>query len=142
MRISLLFFIGIIPFFALAQQAESPESNLDLRAGKALFVLEDLDEKEKILLEKTNTGDTYLIYSDEDGSHKSKLARPKADELDQRFSAMFLKVQYELPEDPKGCQADWKLMMRGEEQRVCPKNEQKNQEIKPLFKELKNIVHP
>lgn len=127
-----------------AQQdpAERPESNSDLRGGKPLLVVEQTDDEEKVQLERTSTGDYFVVYSDDEESHKSKLARLKAEELDQRFSAMFLQVQYELPADPKGCAADWKLMLRGEDQRACPKNEQKNQAIKAMFDEMKKIARP
>jgi len=145
-RVKNLFACALLLTSALAwsQQdpSERPESNSDLRGGKPLLVVEQADDEEKVQLERTNTGDYFLVYSDDDGTQKSKLSRQRAEDLDQRFSAMFLQVQYEFPADPKGCDADWKLMLRGEDQSACPKNEQKNQAIRAMFDEMKKIARP
>lgn len=142
MKIILLTALSLLMSSSFAFDQEQPESNHDLRGGKPLLLVEQIDDEEKIELERTSTGDYFLVYTDEDGSHKNKIGRTKAEELDQKYSAVFLKMQYELPADPKGCDADWKLVLRGEDQRACPKNEQKNQAIRPLFDEMKKIAHP
>lgn len=142
MQIILLSVLSLMLGSAFAFEQEKPESNNDLRGGKPLLLVEQVDDEEKVELERTSAGDYFLVYTDEDGSHKNKIGRGKAEDLDQRFSAIFLKVQYELPADPKGCDADWKLVLRGEDQRACPKNEQKNQAIRPLFDEMKKIARP
>ena len=139
-----LFFLGLI-FTATslwAQNDERPESNLDLRGAKPLLLIETHGGKERIELERSQSGDYYLSAKSKDGSQKNKISRPKAEGLDQRFSALFLKLQYEMPEDEKGCKQHWKLVLRGEELLVCNKNEQKNQEINPLFSELKKDSTP
>ena len=127
---------------AWAVEQERPESNADLRGGKPLLLIEQLDDEEKIELGRSATGDYFMQYSEEEDGHKVKLGRLQAEALDERYSALFLQVQYEMPADPKGCDADWKLILRGEEQRFCPKNEQKHQAIKAFFDELKKIARP
>ncbi len=142
MQIILLTVLSLMLGTAFAFEQEKPENNNDLRGGMPLLLVEQVDDEEKIELERTSAGDYFLVFTDEDGSHKNKIGRGQAEQLDQRFSAMFLQVQYDLPADPKGCDADWKLVLRGEDQRACPKNEQKNQAILPLFKEMKKIARP
>lgn len=141
-RIILPCLLSLLVGTAFAFEQEQPESNNDLRGGKPLLLLEQVDDEEKVELERTSAGDYFLVFTDEDGSHKNKIGRSEAEKLDQRFSSVFLQVQYELPADPKGCDADWKLVLRGEDQRACPKNEQKNQAILPLFKDMKKIARP
>lgn len=139
-----IFFLGLI-FIATslwAQNEERPESNLDLRGAKPLLLIETHGGIERIELERSQSGDYYLNTKSKDGSQKNKISRPKAEGLDQRFSSLFLKLQYEMPEDEKGCKQHWKLVLRGEELLVCNKNEQKNQEIAPLFSELKKDSTP
>lgn len=142
MKIILLTALSLFMSSSFAFEQEQPENNNDLRGGKPLLLVEQVDDEEKIELERTSAGDYFLVYTDEDGSHKNKIGRQKAEDLDQRYSSVFLKMQYELPADPKGCDADWKLVLRGEDQRACPKNEQKNQAIRPLFDEMKKIARP
>lgn len=134
--------LTLVTVSAWAQSEERPESNLDLRGNKPLLLIETHKGNEHIVLERSSGGDYFLNAKGKDGMHKNKISRPKAEELDQRFSAMYLKVQYELPEDPKDCKEHWKLVLRGEELLVCNKNEQKNQEIEPLFSELIKISRP
>jgi hypothetical protein len=141
-KIILLTVLSLMMSASFAIEQEQPESNNDLRGGKPLLLVEQIDDEEKIELERTSAGDYFLVFTDEDGSHKNKIGRTKAEEIDQKYSAVFLKVQYELPADPKGCDADWKLVLRGEDQRACPKNEQKNQAIRSMFDEMKKIARP
>ena len=127
-----------------AQQREEsrPESNHDLRGLQPLMVIENLDDHETVKIEKSGTGDFFVVHEEGKEVTKNKLGRSAAESLDGRFSAAFLKVQYELKEDPQGCDADWRLVLRGEEYRFCPKNEQKDQEIRPIFSELLKASNP
>ncbi len=129
--------VALITFSAIAQEQERPESNTDLRGGKAMFTIEQTDDEEKVELSRTSAGDYFLIFTEDDEVHKNKLGREKAEKLNEQFSGLFLKLQYEMPADPKGCDAEWRLVLLGEEQKVCPKNEQKHQEILPVFKAMK-----
>ena len=142
MRLIFASFLSAFMLSAFAAEQLGPETNSDLRGGNAMLVLEQVDDEEKVQLDRTSTGDYFVTFTDEDGTRKNKIGRGEAEALDQRFSTLFLQVQYELPADPKGCDADWKLVLRGEDQRACPKNEQKNQAIRPLFDELKKMARP
>ncbi len=142
MRTLIICFVMLAMSAAWAMDSERPENNSDLRGGKPLLLIEQIDEEEKVQLERTTTGDYFLLYSEEDDASKVKIGRDRAETLDQRYSALFLQIQYEMPADPKGCDADWKLILRGEEQRFCPKNEQKNQAIRSLFDEMKKTARP
>jgi len=141
-RIFFAIFSSAFVLSAFAADQLGPENNSDLRGGKPMLVLEQVDDEERVQLDRTSTGDYFVTFTDEDGSRKNKIGRGEAEAFDQRFSTLFLQVQYELPADPKGCDADWKLVLRGEDQRACPKNEQKNQAIRPMFDELKKIARP
>lgn len=132
-----LMMLVVITLSAQAVEQERPESNTDLRGGKVLFTIEQTDDEEKVELSRTSAGDYFLIFSEDDEVRKNKLGREKAEQLNEQFSGLFLKLQYEMPADPKGCDADWRLVLLGEEQKVCPKNEQKHQEISAIFKSMK-----
>lgn len=129
---------------AWAQELDhtTKESNNDLRGHQPMLVIEDLDAEESVQLERNSTGDFYLVLKDGKELTKNKLARTVAEGLDERFSAAFVKVQFELDQDPKGCDADWRLVLRGDEYRFCSKNEQKDREIRPLFVEMRKAVAP
>jgi hypothetical protein len=124
---------------ARAQQ-ERAESNLDLRGTKSLLAIERGPERWE--LERGMSGDYQLAYVGKDAASKHKLARAKAEDIDQRFSAAFLQVQFELPADPKDCDANWRMVLRGEEYRFCTQNEQKNQVASTLIDELRGLTRP
>lgn len=138
-----LFLICLVTSFSLwAQQDERPESNLDLRGGKSVFQVAPPEAKSFVELHRSPAGDYFLQAQGKDGLHKHKTSRPQAEDLDQRFAALYLRVQYELPADPVGCKSNWKLILHGEEILACAKNEQKNQEIQRFFDELTKALHP
>ena len=140
----LVFMSVFVAHLALAQEAEHTirESNNDLRNHQPMLIIENLDDKESVQLERTSTGDFFVVLKEGKDTTKNKLGRSAAEGLDERFSAAFLKVQYELAADPKGCDADWRLVLRGDEYRFCPKNEQKDREIRPLFTEMRKATTP
>lgn len=129
---------------ALAQQTDQarPENNSDLRGTKALFIIEDKDSDESVQLDRTGAEDFFAVHREGKEVVRNKLGRAAAEALDEKFSAVFLQVQYEMAADPKGCDADWRLVLRGDEYSFCPKNEQKNQAIRPLFSELRKASAP
>lgn len=138
-----LYLICLVTSFSLwAQQDERPESNLDLRGGKSVFQVAEPDAKTVVELHRSSGGDYFLQAQGKDGLHKSKTSRPLAEDLDQRFGALYLRVQYELPADPVACKNNWRLTLHGEEILVCAKSEQKNQEIRRFFDELTKALHP
>lgn len=135
----------LITQLSLAQgynEQSRPESNHDLRGHRPLLIIEDLSENESVQLERNGSGDFFVVRKDGDDLARNKLARVVAEEIDQKFSAAFLKVQYELREDPKDCDANWRLTLRGDEYKFCPKNEQKDQAIRPIFVEMRKASTP
>lgn len=128
--------------WAQEQEHTRPESNLDLRNHQPLLVIENLDDKEVVQLERTGSDAFFVVHKEGKEVKKNKLGRVEAEALDERFSAAFLKVQFELSSDPEGCDADWRLILRGDEYRFCPKNEQKDQAIRPLFVEMRKASSP
>jgi hypothetical protein len=136
--ITLMIFVSLSVF---AVTPERPESNLDLRGGSIILSIERVKTKENLYLERTGSGDYFLVYVHKEKMNKMKLARPEAELLDQKFTSTFLKIQYELPQDVGGCKFDWNLSMRGERESICVKSEQKNQEIEPIFSDLKKNLN-
>jgi hypothetical protein len=128
-----------LSFFAHAQD-EQPENNLDLRGGKPLMLLENSGER--LELERTIGGDFYVSRARGEDLTKHKLVRQRAEELSQQFSALFLQVQYELPNDPEKCTQDWRLVLHGETYVFCSKNEQKHQVVKKFFDEIRSASTP
>lgn len=143
---NLLFVMGLLFVqVALAQgynDQTRPENNNDLRSHRPLLIIENLSDKESVQLERNGSGDFFIVRKDGQDLARNKLARVTAEEIDQRFSAAFLKVQYELQDDPKDCNADWRLTLRGDEYKFCPKNEQKDQTIRPIFVEMRKASTP
>lgn len=140
MKICTLFVFLLVSAGAWAQTDEGPANNRDLRHGTALLVLENFREEDKLTIERSSTGDHWLVLVHDGEVTRSKLKPEDAQSFDGRFSAAFLKVQYELGEDPKGCDAQWRLVLRGDEYKFCSKNEQKDQVVRPLYVELRKAA--
>ncbi len=121
-------------------QEEERGSNRDLRGTNPLFSLQK--GQEQVGLVRGAADEFFLEHSDKGGPTRHKVARARAQELDQQFSAAFLKLQYELPADPAGCKAEWRMVLRGEEIRFCEVNEQKHRAIGPLFAALLQAARP
>lgn len=136
MLLSLLLLVG---FQAQAQYNEAPESNHDLRRGKTIVSMQRSKNKEFLRLEAMNSGDFYIAHGEPESEEMKKISRPEAEGLEQKFAAMMIKVQYELPQDPENCKASWTLVMHGEKLDVCEKSDQKNQEIDQFFSSLKSF---
>ena len=52
------------------------------------------------------------------------------------FASRFLKCQYELEALPGECKVDFRLVLKGESQELCKKDEKKSQEIGPFIQAL------
>jgi len=126
----------------VAQEETRPESNLDLRGAQELLRLREHKAALSIGLERTASGDYFLSSASKGADQRLKISRQEAQRLDEDFSALFLKLQYEMPADPAGCAVGWSLILRGEEFRVCEKSEQKSQAIEPLRSSLKRHFTP
>ncbi len=136
MRFILLF---LIVTSAFAQHSSQPqkESTSDLRTGLTMFSIENTEDEMIVWLERTPNLDYFLRMKEEDEDEKiQKITTRDAKKLDREFASKFLKLQYELPPSPKGCEVTLRLNMKGERQSVCEKEDKKTQEILPIIKDL------
>lgn len=135
----ILFSFILVSTFAFGQSTSQPEkeSNSDLRSGLIVFAVEDKNEETTTWLERSSNLDYFLKQSKEEEITKiQKITTKVALELDKKFSAAFLKIQYELPASPEECKASLHLVMKGDVQKICPKEEKKTQEIEAFLKDV------
>lgn len=131
--------ILLMSLSVLAQHSEQPEkeSNTDLRSALVLFSVEDLKEEKTIVLERTPHLDHFLrIKSDDSEELIRKVDRKDAKKLEMDFASRFLKTQYELDTLPGDCKIVYRLVLKGEGQDICKKDDKKGQEIKPFIQAL------
>jgi hypothetical protein len=136
--IRLLYLTMLLSFSAHAQHASQPmkESTDDLRSGLIMFSIEDLKRGTTLWLERTANLDYFLRWKDKKDEKIIKVAGRDAKQFDREFASKFLKCQYELPSSSEGCKVTLRLIMKGERQDICEKDEKKAQEILPLAQKL------
>lgn len=133
----ILFFLIVTSAYAQYSSQPEKESSSDLRTGLLVFAIEDVEDEKKVWLERTPNLDYFLRMKEEDEEEKiQKITTRDAKKLDMEFASKFLKLQYELPPSPKGCEVTLRLNMKGESQDVCRKEDKKTQEIVPIVKDL------
>jgi hypothetical protein len=131
-----------ICFPALAQHSEQPvkESHTDLRAQQVLFSVEEVKEKKTFILERTTNFDYFLRARVGKDETIKKVPGRVAQKLDLNFASRFLRCQYEIPASEGKCQPQYKLLMKGEGQEICEKDDKKSQEIKSFLTELSALL--
>ncbi len=141
-------FEGFMPFALLlllvlsqsvmAQYSEQPlkESSSDLRSQTVLFSLAIPQEKKIYLLERTASGDYFLRLKHKENEIIKKISGRDALRVDRDFASRFLRCQYEIPSKEGDCAVTLRLMMKGEEQDICEKDDKKGQEMTGLIDEL------
>lgn len=131
----LLFLSLILSFSALAQHSEQPlkESDSDLRSGVVMFSLEEVDEDKIYWLERTAGEDYFLRKKDGKDETLRKISSRDARAMDMDFASRFLKIQYEIPSKEGKCEVTLRLIMKGDSQDLCKKDDKKAQEIKPFL---------
>ena len=134
----LAFFFLILSLSTFAQHASQPvkESSADLRSGIVMFSIEDVSEEKVYCLERTPNLDYFLRMKEEEDEEIRKVDTRDARKLEMDFASRFLKCQYELPPSPEECKVTLRLSMKGEQQKICKKEDKKTQEIVPFYKEL------
>lgn len=132
-------FLCLLSLSTYAQHSSQPEkeSSNDLRFGTVMFSLQDLEEEATYWLERTPSEDYFLRMKEDKEEKLQKLSSKDAKKLDQEFAAKFLKCAYELPPSPEGCKASLRLLMKGEEQDICGKDDKKTQEFTSFTKDLR-----
>lgn len=137
MRFILLTFF--ITSFCFGQSDSQPqkESTSDLRAGIVMFSILDKSDETNIWLERTS-GLDYFLKKEKDSEIQvtQKITTKEAAQLEKDFASMFLKVQYEIPAITDDCSVTLHLVMKGDEQKICKKEEKKTQEINSFLKEI------
>ncbi|HXH76555.1 MAG TPA: hypothetical protein VNJ08_16405 [Bacteriovoracaceae bacterium] len=134
-----IFMVLIASFMALAQHSEQPqqESNSDLRSAMVLFSVEDISNEKTIILERTPHLDHFLRLKEEkDKEVIRKIDSRDAKKMEMDFASRFLKTQYELDTLPGNCKVVYKLVLKGESQDICKKDDKKGQEIAPFMQAL------
>ena len=122
----------------MAQYSEQPlkESSSDLRSQTVLFSLAIPQEKKIYLLERTASGDYFLRLKHKENEIIKKISGRDALRVDRDFASRFLRCQYEIPSKEGDCAVTLRLMMKGEEQDICEKDDKKGQEMTGLIDEL------
>lgn len=137
----LLLLLGLLPTFALAQYSEQPlkESTSDLRSQTVLFSIEIPDDKKTYLLERTASEDFFLRLKHKGTDTIRKVAGREATRLDREFASKFLKSQYEIASKEGKCEVSIRLVMKGEGQEICEKDEEKSREFEPFVNGLSKL---
>jgi hypothetical protein len=131
----------IVLLFSFAVYAQSPdqpvkESSTDLRNQLAIFQIEDVKSGKTFVLFRTNQLEHYLRLKNDKEETLRKVDTKDAKKLDSDFASRFLKSQYEIPSEKGDCKVTLRLIMKGEEQDLCEKDEKKTQEVAPFVDEL------
>lgn len=134
----LLFMLGTFSSLALAQYSEQPlkESTSDLRSQTVLFSIDMPDDKKTFVLERTASEDFFLRQRFKGKETIQKVAGREAQRLDREFASKFLKTQYEIATKEGDCEVTIHLVMKGESQDICEKDNEKSREFKPFVENL------
>jgi len=128
-----------ISYSALAQHSEQPqkESVSDLRSADVLFSVEEVGKEKTYWLERTSNLDHFLRIKDEGKEEVIKKVDGRvAKKIDMDFASRFLRCQYEYPDSPGECKVTLRLMLKGEKQEICLKDEKKSREIQGFIEDL------
>lgn len=136
MHFFIILVLAIGPSFAQHSEQPVKESTTDLRNQNILFSLEEVGSGRKWQLERTSSESHYLRQSEKGEEVVRKVDSKDASRMDRDFVSRFLKVQYEIPEVQGSCQLTLRLMMKGEKQELCQKDEKKTQEMMILVNDL------
>jgi|SRR5690606_32943313 len=132
-------FLLMITTTVLAQHhAEQPvaEDTEDARASFVVFELRDTQNKKVFTLERSPYFDHFIRYTFKKGEKLQKADSKLAKSLDGQFSSLYLKTLYEIENKEGRCKEAYELILRGEEQKICQKDEQKTRLIKSFIELL------
>ncbi len=123
---------------AFAQHSEQPakEENSDLRDLTVLFSIEDVANDKSWFLERSPSFTSTIRMKDKSGEVVKKIDGRVAQKLDRDFASRFLKCQYEIASIDGECKVTLRLMMKGEPQEICSKDDKKSQEILGFVEDL------
>lgn len=134
----LLIFSLLLCLSAYAQHSEQPlaESAADIRGQTVLFKIELLNEKKSFFLERTTNLEYFLKLVSSKKEEILKINNREAKNLDAEFAKKFLRCQYELESLVGACKVTLRLIMKGESQEICEKDDKKSQEMSGFIKNL------
>lgn len=121
----------------LVSLAQVKTSNNDLRVMREIFSLTDLSEKKPkvyTLMTSSSGGFNMIIRVGNKQSEKWKVDSDHAQALDDRFADDFINMKYIMtPNDKIKCGEKYSLNLRGEDQNICPHENNKVKKIKELI---------
>lgn len=132
-----LFFIFFMNML-YAQHAEQPQpvDTDDARASIIVFELRDLRDNKSFSLERSPYHDHFIRLKQPKNEKLQKADSKLAKNLDAQFSTLYLKAMYEMESKKGKCQESYRLFLRGDEQIICKKDDQKAQVIKSFIQLL------
>ena len=133
---TILFVLFLASAFAQHSEQPSKEDTTDLREGKVIFSIEDVEKGKTWLLERSPGYASTIRRKDKTGEALKKIDGRVAQSLDRDFSSRFLKCQYEIAAIDGECRVTLRLTMKGESQEICSKDDKKNQEIQAFVETL------
>lgn len=131
-------FVLLFTMTAWAQHAEQPlpEDTEDARANYVVFELKDIKNNKTFSLERSPYYDHFLRLKKKKGEMLQKADSRLAKTLDGQFTSTYLKTMYEIPEKEGKCQTSFELVLKGEKQQICQKDDKKTQMIKSFIELL------
>ncbi len=133
--------ISIILNFSYAQYPGQPEkeSSTDLRSRFQLFRLEIVQDQIYYQLERSSNEEYFLTTQTNKQKSLTKITRVHAIKLDQLFSSEFLKAEFEILAKEGPCEVTLRLTMKGQEQQICKKDDEKAQAFGQIISDLKTL---
>lgn len=132
----LLFLVMSTSVFAQYAEQPLPEDTEDARASVVVFEVKDLKNKRSFSLVRTPFYDHFIRYKNKKNERLQKADSKLSKQLDGEFSSVYFKTLYEIPSKKGFCQEVYRLSLRGEEQLLCRKDDQKTQMIKSFIELL------
>jgi hypothetical protein len=133
--------ISIILNFSYAQYPGQPEkeSSSDLRSRFQLFRIEIVQDQISYQLERSSNEEYFLTAQGKNQKGLTKIARSHAMKLDQLFSSDFLKAEFEILTKEGPCEVTLRLTMKGQEQLICKKDDEKARTFSQIISDLKTL---
>lgn len=130
--LALIFFSHVV-----ISQDEKPANNSDLRYGKTIFVYKSLAENLNYTFNKKNSGESYL-YSTKSGL--IKLSSSQETEFEPMVVNLFIKIKYQLGDEPKDCTKSWYLEYLGDDIFICSKDQDRIRLVAEIKKSFESII--
>lgn len=132
-----ILFVLLFATSVFAQHSEQPEPiETEERGNYIVFEIEDTKNNKKFTLERSPYLDHFLRFVHKKNERLQKADSKLARSLDSEFSSLFIKALYEWQTKEGSCDKVYQLRLKGEEQSVCKKDDQKTQVLKSFIEML------